>query len=55
VLFGQTTPLTPTQLSALYPTHHKFVQRWTRAVRDARRAAYLLPEDADKLIEAVGG
>jgi hypothetical protein len=55
VLFGQTRPLTPIQLHALYPTQRDFQQAWVRATRDAERAGNLLREDADSLRAVVGG
>jgi hypothetical protein len=54
-LFGQTLPLTPTQVSALYPTQRDFQRAWVRATRDAERAGNLLREDADSLRALVGG
>jgi hypothetical protein len=53
--FGQTHPLTPTQLSALYPTHADFVQQWDKAVERDLHAGSLLPADAHTLIDIVSG
>jgi hypothetical protein len=55
VLFGQTMPLTPTQISALYPRRNDFVQQWRRSVRDGLKNGYLLEEDAKALQAVVGG
>jgi hypothetical protein len=55
VLFGQTTPFTPKQISTLYPTHEKFAKEWRKAVRRDLRAGYLLREDAARLEEVVAG
>ena len=54
VLFGQTIPLTPSQISALYPERKDFAKAWERSVRDARKQGGLLPEDADALKAVVG-
>jgi hypothetical protein len=53
VLFGQTHPFTPSQMSALYPTQKDFVKQWRGAVRAGTRAGFLLPEDAERLLNAV--
>jgi hypothetical protein len=53
VLFGQTHPFTPSQMSALYPTHKDFVKQWRAAVRSSAKAGYLLPEDAHRLEDVV--
>ena len=45
-LFGQTIPLTPHQISALYPDRRTFVNQWRQSARDGRRQGTLLPEDA---------
>jgi hypothetical protein len=45
-LFGQTVPLSPTELSALYPTHDDYVAKVRVAVQRAVRAGWLLPPDA---------
>jgi Alpha/beta hydrolase domain len=55
VLFGQTIPLTPTQISALYPKRNDFVQQWRRSVRDGLKNGYLLEEDAKALQAVVAG
>lgn len=46
VLFGQTHPFTPNQISTLYPTHQDFVRAWREAVQKDLGAGYLLPQDA---------
>ena len=51
-LFGSTTPFTPTQLAALYPTHEDFVRAWTVALFTNVAKGYLLPEDATELYNA---
>lgn len=48
-LFGQTIPLTPSQLVSLYPSQKDFVKQWRKAVRSSLKADYLLPEDAAAL------
>jgi hypothetical protein len=53
VLFGQTIPFTPSHISALYPTHSKFVKEWQESVKRSEKAGYLLSEDADKLKDVV--
>jgi Alpha/beta hydrolase domain len=54
VLFGQTMPLSPTQLSALYPKRNDFAQQWRRSVRDGLKNGYLLEADAEALLAVVG-
>ncbi len=54
VLFGQTIPLTPSQISALYPERRDFEKAWERSVRVARNQGGLLPEDADALKAVIG-
>jgi hypothetical protein len=54
VLFGQTIPLTPSQISALYPERKDFERAWERSVHDARKQGGLLPEDADALKAVIG-
>ncbi len=54
VLFGQTIPLTPSQISALYPERKDFEKAWERSVLDARKQGGLLPEDADALKAVIG-
>jgi hypothetical protein len=51
-LFGSTTPFTPTQLAALYPTHDAFVKKWTASLLTNVAAGFLLPEDATELYDA---
>jgi hypothetical protein len=51
-LFGSTTPLTSTQLHALYPTHDDFVAKWLTSVSANVAAGFLLPADAPELINA---
>jgi len=53
LFFGQTHPFTPSQLSALYPTHGKFVHQWDRAVEKDLDAGSLLPADAGRLLDVV--
>jgi hypothetical protein len=55
VLFGQTIPLSPLQISALYPDRHDFAEQWRRSVRDGRRNGSLLAEDAKALEAVVAG
>jgi hypothetical protein len=49
IFFGHTTPFTPEQIQALYPTHDVFVSKWHAAVQQDQDAGYLLPEDAERL------
>ena len=51
-LFGSTTPFTPTQLAALYPTHDDFVRKWTVSLFTNVANGFLLPEDAAELYDA---
>jgi Alpha/beta hydrolase domain len=53
ILFGQTIPFTPAQISALYPSHADFVRAWDRSVQTDLQAGYLLPADAARLVDAV--
>lgn len=53
-LFGTTTPLTPEQLDALYPSHGSFVLRWALSLFDAVRGGYVLWEDVPRLLRPVG-
>lgn len=52
ILFGSTTPLTTTQLTALYPTHAAFVAQWTAALSNAVTAGFILPDDQAELLAA---
>jgi hypothetical protein len=51
-LFGSTTPFTPAQLAALYPTHDDFVRKWTVSLFTNVANGYLLPQDAAELYDA---
>ena len=51
-LFGTTTPFTPAQMTALYPTHRSFVTAWTRATKSAQGAGFLVTADAKELVAA---
>jgi hypothetical protein len=51
-LFGTTTPLTPAQMTALYPSHQKFAAAWTRATKSAQAGGFLVPADAKELVSA---
>lgn len=51
-LFGTTVPFTPTQLSALYPSHTAFVVAWTKTSLDAVKNGYLLLPDAFELVNS---
>ena len=53
ILFGQTHPFTPSQMSALYPTHKDFVKQWRNAVHASVNAGFLLHEDARRLEDVV--
>lgn len=59
-IFGTTVPFSGAQLSALYPTHAAFVEKWDSATAADVRLGYLVPADAavlDKVAEqsTVGG
>jgi hypothetical protein len=51
-LFGSTTPLTPPQLSALYPTHQDFVTKWAVSLFVNSLNGFLLPDDVSELYSA---
>ena len=51
-LFGSTTPFTPAQLAALYPTHQDFVTKWTASLFVNTLNGFLLPEDIGELYSA---
>ncbi len=51
-LFGSTTPLTTTQLTALYPTHADFVAKWSSALSDAVAKGFILSADEPELLAA---
>lgn len=53
ILFGQTHPFTPSQISALYPTHADFVRQWQRSAYRDQRDGYLLPQAAQRLADVV--
>ncbi|MGH8976882.1 MAG: alpha/beta hydrolase domain-containing protein [Acidimicrobiia bacterium] len=48
-LFGSTTPLTPQQLLALYPTHADFVSQWDRSLLTTVAGGFILAADANEL------
>ena len=54
-LFGSTTPFTPEQLLALYPTHADFVTKWLWAIYAGVANGFLLPADAGELYAAANG
>jgi hypothetical protein len=51
-LFGTTVPFSATRLAALYPSHARFVTRWTAATADDVVTGFLRPADAAELITA---
>jgi hypothetical protein len=51
-LFGSTTPFTPAQLGALYPTHAEFVSAWSASLSAAVTAGFILPADQPELLTA---
>jgi hypothetical protein len=55
ILFGSTTPLTPQQLLALYPTHADFVAAWLASLTSAVQGGFILPVDAYELYGAAAG
>jgi hypothetical protein len=48
-LFGRTIPLTPAQISALYPDKADFMAKWVDAINDNVASGYLLEADAAEL------
>lgn len=54
-LFGSTVPLTPAQLSALYPTHAAFVAAWESSLTAAIANGFILPADRAELLAAATG
>lgn len=54
-LFGSTTPFTPEQLAALYPTHQDFVDQWGASVTQLVADGFLLPADGFELYLAALG
>ena len=53
-LSGTTTPFTPAQLSAHYPTHAAYVAKVSMAALGDVARGYLLPVDAAEIIKAAG-
>jgi hypothetical protein len=51
-LFGTTVPFSAAKLAALYPSHARFVSRWTAATAAATVMGFLRPADAAELIAA---
>jgi hypothetical protein len=51
-LFGTTVPFTAAKLSALYPSHARFVARWTAGTVAAQAAGFIRPADAAELVAA---
>jgi hypothetical protein len=51
-LFGTTVPFSAAKLAALYPSHARFVSRWTAATAVATATGFLRPADAAELIAA---
>lgn len=49
-IFGTTTPLLPTRLAELYPTHERYVRQLAAAVDDAVAARHLTCDDAATLM-----
>ncbi len=50
-LFGSTTPLSPAQLLALYPTHDDYVSKVTAATSAAQQAGFILAADAPLVVQ----
>jgi hypothetical protein len=50
-LFGSTTPLSPAQLLALYPTHDEYVSKVTAATAAAQQAGFILAADAPLVVQ----
>lgn len=51
-LFGQEIPFSGERLAALYPTHDDYVARVRDSAQAAEDAGFLLPYDADAMVEA---
>ena len=51
-LFGTTTPFDAAKLTALYPSHNRFVQSWSAATVAGVAAGFIRPADAAELINA---
>jgi hypothetical protein len=51
-LFGSTTPLTTTELNALYSSNADFVAKWTAALDASITAGFILPADRAELLAA---
>jgi hypothetical protein len=51
-LFGTTTPFGAAKLAALYPTHARFVARWTASTAGDAAAGFIRPADAAELVAA---
>ena len=45
-LFGTSSPLDPSTLSSLYPSHRAFRNAFARSAREARKAGFIRPRDA---------
>ncbi len=50
-LFGSTTPFSPAQLLALYPTHDDYVNKVTTATAAAQQAGFILAADAPLVVQ----
>jgi hypothetical protein len=51
-LFGTTVPFSAARLAALYPSHARFVARWTAGTLADAAKGFLRPADAAELIAA---
>ena len=51
-LFGTTVPLSAARLAALYPSHARFVARWSADTLTGVARGFLRPADAAELISA---
>lgn len=51
-LYGSTTPLTTTQLAALYSSKADFVAKWTTSLDAAVAGGFILPADRGELLAA---
>jgi hypothetical protein len=49
-LFGNMTPISPTELNALYPTHQDYVDAVTASADAAVKAGFLLQPEADAFV-----
>ena len=54
-LFGSTTPFTPEEILQLYPTRDDFITQWNSSILTNVVNGFLLPADAQELVDAAAG